>query len=150
MQIVGRIFKEILIAIILLGLLFLVGFLLFRNQIAFISNDIPNSVKYEGVNYSNYDIKGDIEDQKDPTKVYQNTTGSLKNLEELRKVHTGTGNPFSGAFDEDVDTDIPTEKVDIGNKANPSNDTLPVETATTTTDTSAKTTNSTGGKSLEK
>ena len=149
MQIVGRIFKEILIAIILLGLLFLIGFLLFKDQIAFISSDVPNSIKYEGINYSNYDIKGDIEDQKDPTKVYQNTTGSLKNLEELRKVHTGTGNPFSGAFDEDVDTDIPTEKVDIENKANPDGS---YQYSSGDSNAKAATTSSTstGSKSLEK
>ena len=120
MQIVGRIFKEILIAVILLGLLFLVGFLLFRNQFTFLNSDVPNSISYTGINRADYGIQGDLEDQKDPTKVYQNTTSNLKNLEELRKVHTGTGNPFSGAFDEDVETDIPTEKVDIINKANPS------------------------------
>jgi hypothetical protein len=120
MQIVGRIFKEILIAVILLGLLFLVGFLLFRNQFTFLNSDVPNSISYTGINRADYGIQGDLEDQKDPTKVYQNTTSNLKNLEELRKVHTGTGNPFSGAFDEDIETDIPTEKVDIINKANPS------------------------------
>jgi hypothetical protein len=120
MQIVGRIFKEILIAVILLGLLFLVGFLLFRNQFTFLNSDVPNSISYTGINRADYGIQGDLEDQKDPTKVYQNTTSNLKNLEELRKVHTGTGNPFSGAFDEDVETDIPTEKVDIINRANPS------------------------------
>jgi len=120
MQIVGRIFKEILIAVILLGLLFLVGFLLFRNQFTFLNSDVPNSISYTGINRADYGIQGDLEDQKDPTRVYQNTTSNLKNLEELRKVHTGTGNPFSGAFDEDIETDIPTEKVDIINKANPS------------------------------
>ena len=120
MQIVGRIFKEILIAVILLGLLFLVGFLLFRNQFTFLASDVPNSISYTGINRADYGIQGDLEDQKDPTKIYQNTTGNLKNLEELRKVHTGTGNPFSGAFDTDVETDIPTEKVDIINAANPS------------------------------
>ena len=120
MQIVGRIFKEILIAVILLGLLFLVGFLLFRNQFTFLNSDVPNSISYTGINRADYGIQGDLEDQKDPTRVYQNTTSNLKNLEELRKVHTGTGNPFSGAFDEDVETDIPTEKVDIINRANPS------------------------------
>ena len=77
--------------------------------------------------------------------AYQNTTGNLKNLEELRKVHTGTGNPFSGAFDEDVETDIPTEKVDIANKANPNDYELPAETTN-----NATTTESTGSKSLEK
>ena len=120
MQIVGRIFKEILIAVILLGLLFLVGFILFRNQFTFLSSDIPNPVTYKGIEAGEYDIKGDLEDQKDPTKTYQNTPSTLKYLEESRRVHTGTPNPFSGALDEDSDTDLPSEKVDIQNQANPS------------------------------
>ena len=76
----------------------------------------------------------------------QNTTGSLKNLEELRKVHTGTGNPFSGAFDEDTETDIPTEKVDIGNKANPDNNVIVDLPADTTANSNSS--ESTGSKTL--
>jgi len=73
MQIVGRIFKEILIAVILLGLLFLVGFLLFRNQFTFLNSDVPNSISYTGINRADYGIQGDLEDQKDPTRVFQIT-----------------------------------------------------------------------------
>ncbi len=117
MQIVGRIFKEIIIATVLLGLLFLVGYLLFKNQFSFLSSDVPNAIKYTKLDLSQYDIKGDLEDQKDPTKVFQATASSLKTLETLRKVHTGTPNPFSDKLDKDKETDIPTEKVSIQNVA---------------------------------
>ena len=120
MQILGRIFKELLIAIILLGLLFLVGFFLFRNQFSFLSGDVPNAVTYKGIEYGEYDVDSSdgLEDQKDPTKTYQNTTWNLKDLEESRRVHTGTPNPFSSFLDEDSDTDIPSERVSIQNAAN--------------------------------
>ena len=124
MQIVGRVFKEIIIAILLLGVVFLAGFLLFRNQISFLSSDVPHPVSYKGIEYGEYDIDDNdtLEDQKDPTKVYQATTGSLKDMEYLRKVHTGTPNPFSEIFDYDKETDIPSETVDIENATNSATD----------------------------
>ena len=124
MQMFGRILKEILILVILLGLVFLVGFLLFRNQFTFLSSDIPNAVTYKGIDNAEYDIEGDVEDLKDPKKTYQNTPSNLKDLEETRRVHTGTPNPFSGALDEDSETDIPSERVDIQNEANPTQNNL--------------------------
>ena len=117
MEILGRVLKEIVIAIVLIGIVFGIGFWLFREQIDFLSSSVPNAVTYKSVDLAQYDIKGDLEDQKDPTKVYQATTGSLKNLETLRKVHTGSPNPFSGKLDEDAETDIPSERVDIENAA---------------------------------
>ncbi len=119
MDIVKRLGKELIIAAILIVLILLAGFFLFRNTFSFLSASVPNAVVYEPVDYAQYDIKGDVEDQKDPTKTYQNTTWNLKEQEELRKVHTGTPNPFSGALDKDPETDIPSEKVDIINDANP-------------------------------
>ena len=117
MEILGRVLKEIVIAIVLIGIVFGIGFWLFREQIDFLSASVPNAVTYKSVDLAQYDIKGDLENQKDPTKVYQATTGSLKNLETLRKVHTGSPNPFSGKLDEDAETDIPSERVDIQNAA---------------------------------
>lgn len=146
MQIVGRIFKEILIAIVLLGILFLVGFFLFRNQFTFLSSDIPNPVTYKGIENGEYDIEGDVEDLKDPKKTYQNTPSNLKDLEESRRVHTGTPNPFSGALDEDSETDIPSERVDIQNQANPQQNVVTVSSGDTTVSTS---TDSSDGRSLE-
>ncbi len=120
MQVLGRIFKEVLIAVIIFGLLALLGFFLFRNQYSFLSGAVPNAVTYRGIEYGEYDVDSanDLEEQKDPTKTYQNTTWNLKDLEESRRVHTGTPNPFSSFLDEDSDTDIPSERVSIQNAAN--------------------------------
>ncbi len=122
MQILGRIAKEIVIALILVGLLILAGFFLFKNQYAFITSDVPNGVTYAGIDKSEYNIQGDLEDQTDPKKTYQNETYDLRYLEESRRVHTGNPNPFSGTLDDDNDTDLLTERVDIKNEANPSDD----------------------------
>jgi len=116
MQVFLRILKEIGIAIVILGLLLLVGFFLFRSHMPFLSSDIPNPVDYKGVNYTDYDIEGDLENQKDPTKRYEATTGSLRTLETERKVHTGAPNPFVSS---NAESDIPSERVSIENSANP-------------------------------
>ena len=116
MQVFLRILKEIGIAIVILGLLLLIGFFLFRNHMPFLNSDIPNPVEYNGINKSDFDIEGDLEEQKDPTKRYEATTGSLRTLEEERKVHTGAPNPFVSSNSE---SDIPSERVSIENSANP-------------------------------
>jgi len=119
MDVIKRLGKELIIAVILIFLILLGGYFLFRNTFSFLSAGVPNAVSYTPIDYAQYNIKGDVEDQKDPTKTYQNTTWNLQEQEYLRKVHTGSPNPFSGALDKDPETDIPSEKVDIINDANP-------------------------------
>jgi hypothetical protein len=118
MQMFLRILKEIGIAIVILGLLLLVGFFLFRSSVPFLSSDIPNAVEYKGINYAEYDIEGDLEDQTDPTKRYEATNNNLRGLENERKVQTGAANPFTTSTPEG-ESDLPTEKVSIENSANP-------------------------------
>ena len=116
MQIFLRILKEIGIAIVILGLLLLLGFFLFRDHMPFLNSDIPNPIDYKGINYADFDIVGDLEDQTDPTKRYEATTGNLRTLEQDRKVHTGAPNPFVAST---AESDIPSERVSIDNSANP-------------------------------
>ena len=148
MDIIKRIGKEFIIAIILICVVFLLGFVLFRNTFSFLSASVPNAVTYEKIDYAQYDIRGDVEDQKDPTKTYQNTTWNLKEQEELRKVHTGTPNPFSGALDKDPETDLPSEKADITNAANPTDEDI-VNSAGGSEGTTENATASDGERSLE-
>ena len=81
MQIILRILKEVGIAIVLLGLLLLIGYFLFKNQVPFLNSDIPNAVEYKGIDYAEYNIEGDLENQKDPTKRYETTTNNLRVIE---------------------------------------------------------------------
>ena len=57
-----------------------------------------------------------MENQKDPTKTYEATNGSLRSLEQDRRIHTGAPNPFVSSS---AEPDIPTERVSIENSANP-------------------------------
>ena len=116
MQIFLRILKEIGIAIVILAVLLFVGFMLFKNQIPFLNSDVPHSVEYKGIDLAQFDIEGDLENQKDPTKTYEATNGSLRSLEQDRRIHTGAPNPFVSSK---AEPDIPTERVSIENSANP-------------------------------
>ena len=49
--------KEIVIAIVLIGVIFGIGFWLFREQIDFLSGSVPNAVTYKSVDLAQYDIK---------------------------------------------------------------------------------------------
>lgn len=119
MQVILRILKEVGIAIVLLGLMGIVGFVLFKDQFPFLYFDIPNAVEYKGIDYADYDVKGDLENQKDPIKRYQTTTTNLRGLETDRKVLTGASNPFVTDSATEDESDLPTEKVTIENLANP-------------------------------
>ncbi len=112
-----RILKEIGIAIILLGIRFAFGMFLFRHQIPFLSSDIPNSVEYERINMADYDIKGDIEDETDPTKTYTASNNSLRSMEREYLIMTGSANPFTS--NGTGERDLPSEIVSIKNEADP-------------------------------
>ena len=129
MQIFLRILKEVGIAIVLLGLLVLVGFILFRKQIPFLESDIPNAVVYAGIDASEYDIKGDLEDETDPTKTYTASNNSLRTLESEYRIMTGSANPFAATSKSAENRDIPTEMVSIANEANPVYDNISVESS---------------------
>ncbi len=116
MQIVKRILKEVIIACIMVGLILVVGFLLFRNHFAFIGSSVPNPVKYDRVNLAEYGVVSEdysLENQKDPTRKYEATNNSLRIMTEERRVSTGAPNPF--VISEQADPDIPTEVVTITN-----------------------------------
>ena len=151
MQIILRILKETGIAILLLGVLVLVGFFLFRKQVPFLSSDIPNAVKYAGITASDYDIKGDLEDETDPTKTYTASNSSLRNIEREYRILTGSANPFSASTSIDTTNayDLPTEIVSIENEANPdySNVEIPTEGSE---DVSAPASEGSTGESSEK
>ena len=117
MQIVSRVLKEVLIACLMVGLILLIAFLLFRNHFIFLSSSVPNAVKYDRVNLADYGVVSEdysLENQKDPTKKYEATNSSLRTMTEERRVSTGAPNPF--VISEQVDPDIPTEIVTITNE----------------------------------
>ncbi len=122
MKLILRVLKEVAITIAVVIILLAVGYFLFKNQYTFLLGDVPNAIKYAGIEPGDYDIQGDLEDQTDPKKVFQNNQLTLKYLEESRRVHTGTPNPFSSSLDDDHETDLPKEKVDIQNRANTGQD----------------------------
>ena len=117
MQIVSRVLKEVLIACLMVGLILLIAFLLFRNHFIFLSSSVPNAVKYDRVNLADYGVVSEdysLENQKDPTKKYEATNSSLRTMTEEIRVSTGAPNPF--VISEQVDPDIPTEIVTITNE----------------------------------
>ena len=117
MQIVSRVLKEVVIACVMVGLILLISFLLFRNHFIFLSSSVPNAVKYDRVNLADYGVVSEdysLENQKDPTKKYEATNSSLRTMTEERRVSTGAPNPF--VISEQVDPDIPTEIVTIANE----------------------------------
>lgn len=123
MQIFLRILKEVGIAIVILILLLVGGFMLFRSQIPFLSSDIPAPVKYAGIDAADFQIVGSYEDETDDTKAYQATNTNLRGLESERKIQTGAPNPFVVTSVEE-ESDMPTETVTIENSANPVEETV--------------------------
>lgn len=115
MQIFLRILKEMGIAILILGLLFLFIFLLFGKQLPFLSQDIPNSLEYGGIDETVYRAVGSLEDETDPTKYYQSSNPQVRVYENEHRIETGLSNPFGKTTG--LDTDMPQEKVSIENKA---------------------------------
>ena len=114
MQIITRRIKELVIAVVIVIVMLVAGYFLFRNHFQFLSSDIPNAVKYEGINQSEYLVKGSIEDETDPTRRYEANNNSLRAMAEERRVSTGAPNPFVAS--ETVDTDLPSEIVTIKNE----------------------------------
>jgi len=115
MEIFLRVLKEIGIAIVALILVSLVVWLLFKNHVPFLGQDIPDPIDYVQINKSDYDIKGDIESETNPTLTYEATDGQLDGLESGRYVSTGGPNPFTSDSSE---SDVPSEMVTITNTAN--------------------------------
>lgn len=115
MEIFLRILKEIGIAIVALILVSLVVWLLFKNHVPFLGQDIPDPIDYVQINKSDFDIKGDIESETNPTLTYEATDGQLEGLESGRYVSTGGPNPFTADSSE---SDVPSEMVTITNTAN--------------------------------
>ena len=115
MQIVKRILKELIIACLMVGIVLLACFLLFKNFL-FLGSSVPNPVKYDRVNLADYGVVSDdysLENQSDPPKKYEATNNSLRTMTEERRVSTGAPNPF--VISEQADPDIPTEIVTITN-----------------------------------
>lgn len=117
MQVVKRILKEVVIACIMVGLIMLIGFLLFRNHFVFLSSTVPNPASYERINLAEFGVVGDevsLENQKDPTKKYEATNSSLRTMTDERRVSTGAPNPF--VTSDEAEADLPTEVVTITNE----------------------------------
>lgn len=119
MDVFLRILKEIGIAIVALILVSLVVWLLFRNHLPFLGQDIPDPIDYVQINKSDFNIEGDIEDETNPTLTYEATDGQLDGLESGRYVSTGGPNPFTSNSSE---SDVPSEMVTITNTANRNTD----------------------------
>ena len=115
MEIFLRILKEIGIAMVALILVSLLVWLLFKNHVPFLGQDIPDPIDYVQINKSDFDIKGDIESETNPTLIYEATDGQLDGLESGRYVSTGGPNPFTSNSSE---SDVPSEMVTITNTAN--------------------------------
>lgn len=116
MQIFLRILKETGIAILVLVLVGAAIWFLFQKQLPFLGQEIPEPIEYAEINKADFDIKGDIEDETNPTQTYEATTNHLDGYEANRYVSTGLPNPFSS---NNAEPDVPTERVTIENGANP-------------------------------
>lgn len=115
MQIFLRILKETGIAIVVLGLVTLVIWLLFNNQLPFLGQAIPEPVEYVEIDRADYDIEGSIEDETNPTQVFEPTNEQLKGFLTEMYISTGAPNPFTS---EQAEPDVPSERVTITNTAN--------------------------------
>lgn len=114
MEIFLRILKETGIAIIVLSLVAFLVWFLFQNQLPFLGKSIPEPVQYAGINNSDFDIEGDIEDETNPTKTHTVTQQQSQGFENDRYVSTGVINPFST---QTAESDVPSERVTIVNSA---------------------------------
>lgn len=112
MQVFLRILKETGIAIIVLVLVSLVVWLLFKEQLPFLGQDIPEPIEYAEVNKSDFDIEGNIEDESNPTQTYEATNEQLNGYNTDRIISTGLPNPFNS---NNTEADVPTERVTITN-----------------------------------
>ena len=125
MDIFLRILKETGIAIVVLVVVALVVWLLFHEQLPFLGQEIPDPIQYAGINKDAYDI----EDEENPTQVYEATNEQLDGYVSERQWTTGMVNPFTTSVDttnkntnknnkkdeENTNTDIPAERVTITN-----------------------------------
>ena len=112
MQVFLRILKETGIAIVVLMLVALVVWFLFKEQLPFLGQDIPDPVEYTEINKSDFDIKGDIESETNPTLTYEATNEQLNGLITDRIISTGLPNPFNS---NNAEADVPSERVTITN-----------------------------------
>jgi len=117
MQIFLRIFKEIGISVIILGLLGVAIVLLFKDQFFFLRSSVPNPIVYNGIDQNKFSVDGSIEDLKDPAKIYQSTNSELRTYEDEHRVKTGLSNPFNATGISSSNADVPNEKVTIRNNA---------------------------------
>lgn len=118
MEIFLRILKETAIAIIALALVALVVWLLFQEQLPFLGKPVPDSIEYAGINLKEFNIEGNLENEYNPTQIYEVTQEHLKGYETEGYVSTGAINPFTAQSSE---PDVPTERVTIENSANGGN-----------------------------
>ena len=110
MEIFMRILKETGIAIIVLALVTFIIWVMFNDQMPFLGQAIPNPIEYAEVNPSDFDIKGDIESETNPTLTWEVTQGQSQGFEEDRYVSTGGINPFNSNR---AESDVPSERVTI-------------------------------------
>lgn len=112
MQIFLRILKETGIALVVLVLVALTIWFLFQEQLPFLTKNIPSPVNYVKISPEEFDIKGDIESETNPTQTYEATNEHLSGYIADRIVSTGLPNPFNS---NNAEADVPTEKVTITN-----------------------------------
>ena len=112
MQIFLRILKETGIAIVVLMLVALVVWVLFKEQLPFLGQEIPESIEYVEINKSDFDIEGDIESETNPTQTYEATNEQLNGFVSDRIISTGLPNPFNS---NSAEADVPSERVTISN-----------------------------------
>lgn len=120
MEIFLRILKETAIAIVALALVALLVWLLFQEQLPFLGKTVPDPIEYAEINLKDFDIEGDIENEYNPTQIYEVTQEHLKGYETEGYVSTGAINPFTS---QNSEPDVPTERVTIENSANGGNST---------------------------
>ena len=113
MQIFLRILKETGIAIIVLMLVALVMWLLFNKHLPFLGQDIPDAIEYVEIKESDFSTVGiGIENEQNPTQVFEATNEQLNGLITDRYISTGLPNPFNSSSSE---PDVPSERVTITN-----------------------------------
>lgn len=133
MQVFKRILKELGIAILFLLLILGVLAFAFYDKVPF-SREVPDSIDYTNIEKSKYDVRGDVEEQKNATQTYQTSVGQLESYLTEKIVSPGRFEPFAPV---NSVSDIPNERVGVTtgeDNAQPKTSAQSTSTANTTGD----------------
>ncbi|MBQ9279681.1 MAG: hypothetical protein IJ215_01350 [Clostridia bacterium] len=109
--------RELLIYLIITGLLILIAFLLLRNY--YPQETIPEASKYSVLERDNYKVIGDIQNEQNPTVVYDTKSPRIETDQTELRYIPGSVNPFVA---QQGGSDLPTDIV--GTSSNSSGDAI--------------------------